>query len=152
MGLDEKTVALLPLASYRAGESVISAESKTARLLILKTGEVAILRDSIEIARVEEHGAVLGEISALLGLPHTADVRALKDSQFHVADAALLRKDPMILLHVATILAQRLLAADKGLVELTKQIETGQSPSVLRKTLKKVEEILSVGGGIAPGL
>jgi hypothetical protein len=52
----EKTVAQLPLASYRAGESVISAESKTARLLILKTGEVAILRDSIEIARVEEHG------------------------------------------------------------------------------------------------
>ena len=150
MGLDEKTVALLPLESYRAGESVISAESKTDRLLILKTGEVAILRDSIEIARVEEHGAVLGEISALLG--HTADVRALKDSQFHVADAALLRKDPMILLHVATILAQRLLAADKGLVELTKQIEAGQSPSVLRKTLKKVEEILSVGGDIAPGL
>ena len=57
-GLDEKTVALLPLATYRAGESVISAESKTDRLLILKTGEVAILRDSIEIARVEEHGAV----------------------------------------------------------------------------------------------
>jgi CRP-like cAMP-binding protein len=80
MALDEKTVALLPLAIYRAGESVISAESKTGRLLILKTGEVAILRDSIEIARVEEHGAVLGEISALLGLPHTADVRALNFS------------------------------------------------------------------------
>ena len=34
----------------------------------------------------------------------------------------------------------------RGLVELKKQIEAGQSPTVLRKTLEKVEEILRVGG------
>jgi hypothetical protein len=31
---------------------------------------------------------VFGELSVLLDQPHTADVRALEASQFHVADAA----------------------------------------------------------------
>ena len=37
-----------------------------------------------------EPGAVFGELSVLLDQPHTADVRARKASQFHVADAATL--------------------------------------------------------------
>ena len=82
-----KLLALLPLANYRAGETVLTAGSKSRRLLILKSGAVVIFKDSIEIARVEESGAVFGELSALLDQPHTADVRALEDSQFHVADA-----------------------------------------------------------------
>ena len=94
VGLDgapfEKKLAALPLVTYRAGETVLTAGSKTGQLLILKTGTVVILKDSIEIARVEEPGAVIGELSALLDRPHTADVRILEDSQFHVADAALL--------------------------------------------------------------
>jgi CRP/FNR family transcriptional regulator, cyclic AMP receptor protein len=52
---------------------------------------------------------VFGELSVLLDQPHTADVRALEVSQFHVADAAtILRVDPIALLYVATVLAQRL--------------------------------------------
>ena len=142
----EKILAVLPLATYRAGETIMTAGSKTGRLLILKRGAVVILKDSIEIARVEEPGAVLGEISALLDQPHTADVRAVEDSQFHVADAALLEKDPIAVLHVARILARRLVATDWGLVELKKQIQAGQSPSALSKMLEKIEEVLRVGG------
>ena len=40
--------------------------------------------------RVTEPGAVFGELSVLLDQPHTADVRAVTASQFHVADAASL--------------------------------------------------------------
>jgi CRP-like cAMP-binding protein len=44
---------------------------------------------------------VFGELSVLLDQPHTADVRALEASQFHVADAATtLRVDPIALLYV----------------------------------------------------
>jgi CRP/FNR family cyclic AMP-dependent transcriptional regulator len=57
-------------------------------LLILKEGAVAVVKEGVEIARVTEPGAVFGEISALLDQPHTADVRALEASQFHIADAA----------------------------------------------------------------
>jgi CRP-like cAMP-binding protein len=39
---------------------------------------------------VAEPGAVFGELSVLLDQPHTADVRALETSQFHIANATTL--------------------------------------------------------------
>ena len=59
-------------------------------MLFLKEGAVAVVRQGTQIAIVDEPGAVFGEISALRDRPHTADVRALKPSQFYIADAALL--------------------------------------------------------------
>src|SRR5690242_4540379 len=108
----EKLLAKLPVVTRVAGETVLRAGLKTDLLLILKKGTVVILRDRVEIARVGQVGAVLGELSALLGQPHTAEVRALEDSQFYVADAELLDKDPSMLRYVAKILAQRLVEAD----------------------------------------
>jgi CRP/FNR family transcriptional regulator, cyclic AMP receptor protein len=142
----EKTLVALPLASYRAGETVLKAGSKTGRLLFLKSGAVVILKDAMEIARVDEPGVVFGDLSALLDLPHTAEVRALKDSVFHVADAAMLGKDPTLMFHVARILARRLVATNRGLVELKKHLQAGQSPGALRKIFDRIEEMLSVSG------
>jgi CRP-like cAMP-binding protein len=138
----EKVLAILPLATYSAGEAVITAGSKSGRLLILKKGAVAILMGSTEIARVKEPGAVLGEISALLDRPHGADVRTLEDSEFYIADATLLRKDAIAVFQVARILAQRLVAADEGLVELKNQLQAGHSPKALSKLIGKIEGLL----------
>src|SRR5262249_44129999 len=105
-----------PFHSRRTRPARLSAASTTGRLLILKEGKVAVEKEGIEIARVTERGAVFGELSELLDQPHTADVRALEASQFHVADAAtILRIDPIALLYVATVLAQRLDSANKAL-------------------------------------
>jgi CRP-like cAMP-binding protein len=119
----QRKLATLPVVTYQAGETVLSAASTTGRLLILKEGEVAVVKEGLEIARVTEPGAVFGELSVLLDQPHTADVRALEASQFHVADAAtLLKGDPIALLYVATVLAQRLDSANRGLLELKRQV------------------------------
>ena len=119
MAVFQRKLATLPLETYQAGETVLSAASTTGRLLILKKGAVAVVKEGVEIARVTEPGAVFGELSVLLDQPHTADVRALEVSQFHVADAAtILRVDPIALLYVATVLAQRLDSANRGLLEL----------------------------------
>src|SRR6516165_5533623 len=81
----QNSLASLPLVTYQPGETVIVAGSKTERLLILKTGAVAVVKDDTEIAHVAEPGAVFGELSVLLDQPHTADVRALEASQFYIA-------------------------------------------------------------------
>ena len=102
----QNSLANLPLVTYQPGETVIVDGSKTGRLMILKKGNVAILKENTEIARVAEPGAVFGELSILLDQPHTADVRALETSQFHVANAtALLAQNPIAVLYVATTLA-----------------------------------------------
>jgi CRP/FNR family transcriptional regulator, cyclic AMP receptor protein len=106
----------LPLATYRADEVVLAAGSTTGRLLFLKAGAVAVVRQGTPIAIVDEPGAVFGEISALLDRPHTADVRALKPSQFYIADADLLGHSAAALFYVAGVLAQRLDRANQALV------------------------------------
>jgi CRP-like cAMP-binding protein len=138
-----KTLAALPTLTHRAGETVLSTGSKTGQLLILKRGAVVILKDSVEIARVAEPGAVLGELSTLLEEPHTADVRTVEESEFYIADANLLLKDPTVLLYIATIMAGRLVAADSSLVQAKKQLHAGQTTPSLGEMLNKFEEIFS---------
>ena len=115
---DVDVFATLPLVTYQPGEVILAEGSKTGRLWILRKGAVAVVRQGVEIAKVAEPGAVFGDISALLDTPHTADVRALEISVFHVADAAVSLQDPTVLVHVARILAQRLNGANQALIEL----------------------------------
>jgi hypothetical protein len=68
-------------------------------------------------------------------------------SQFHVADAAsLLARDPISVLYVATVLAQRLDSANRALVLLKSQLQDGQPHSVVAKTVEKMEELLAASG------
>jgi len=143
----QKRLAALPLATYQAGETVFAAGSRTGRLLILRKGAVAVLKEGVEIATVTEPGAVFGELSVLLDQPHMADVRALEASQFHVADAAtLLRVDPIALLYVATVLARRLDDANQALIELRRQVQASQPRSVIEQTVEKMEGLLGASG------
>ena len=143
----QKTIAALPLATYQAGETVITASSKTGRLLILRQGAVAVVKDGVDIAKVTEPGAVFGELSVLLGQPHTADVRALEVSQFHVADAATqFMQDPIVLLYIAAVMARRLDAANQALIELKRQVQAGEPGTVIGKTVEKMEGLLGASG------
>ena len=142
----QERLGALPLTNYKAGETVLFTGSTSGRLVILKTGKVSVVKDDIQIAEVAQPGAVFGELSALLDQPHEADVFALEASQFHVADAeALLKEDPVALLYVAAVLARRLDSANRTLVELKTQVQTGQPGSEIGRTIQKMERLLSPG-------
>jgi CRP/FNR family transcriptional regulator, cyclic AMP receptor protein len=142
----QNSLANLPLVTYQPGETVIADGSKTGRLLILKKGNVVIVKDDTEIAKVAEPGAVFGELSVLLDQPHTADVHALETSQFHIANATtLLAQNPIAVLYVATVLAHRLDGANHALVQLKNQLQTGEAHSVVAKTVSRIESLLVVG-------
>ena len=149
----EDIFARLPLTTYRAGETVLAAGSKSGKLFILKSGAVVVLKDSVELARVDEPGSVFGELSALLDLPHTADVRALEPSEFRVAPVELLEEDPVALMYVSAILALRLNLANQAVVELKSQIQLHHMiRSSIGKAVKKLEDLLSATGVYAPGI
>ena len=104
----QKCIAALPVMTYQVGETVVVDGSRTAWLLILKKGAVAILKEDVEIAKVTEPGAVFGELSVLLDQPNKMDVRALETTQFYVADAGVLLRQNPIAAHVAMALARQL--------------------------------------------
>ena len=108
----------LPLEVHQPGSTVLAAGATTGKLLVLKEGAVEIRLDGVRIAEVDDPGAVFGEVGLLLGQPHTADVLALQPSTFHVADGrTFLRVNPTAALYVAMVLAHRLNAVNRYLVE-----------------------------------
>ena len=118
---------------------MLTAGSKTGRLLFLKSGAVEVIKDGVQIANVSAPGSVFGDQAVLLDQPHTADVRTLEQSEFYVADApAMFTGDPTVALYVAAILARRLDTANRSLIEVKHQLQTGESLSVIGKTVEKV--------------
>jgi CRP/FNR family transcriptional regulator, cyclic AMP receptor protein len=138
----------LPVSVFQPGDVVLAAGSTTGRLFILRHGAVEIFRDGIQIARVSETGTVFGELAALLEKPHTADVRAIERSEFHVADAeTLLAANPTAALFLAKLLARRLDSANTALLEVKRQVETSKPHEIIAKSVAKVEEVLNSADG-----
>jgi len=143
----ESRLAALPVVKHRAREVVLTAGAKTGELLFLKSGTVEVVKDGVQIASVNAPCSVFGEQAVLLDQPHTADVRTLEQTEFYVADAStILTTDPTVALYVAAILARRLDNANRWLVGVKRQLQTGEPPSVIGKAVEKVEELLSYGG------
>jgi len=156
IALFQRKLGGFPIATYQAGETVIAAAATTGRLLILRTGAVAVLRDGLEIATVREPGAVFGELSVLLDQPHSADVRALEVSQFYVADAATLRAIlTAAALSFLGLGAQppspewgAMLSEGRNFLRVAwwMTIEAGRPRSVVEKTAEEIEGLLGASG------
>ncbi len=146
----QKRCAGLSMVRHQAGETVLTAGSKTGHLLVLMSGSVEVVKNGAQIAKVSAPGAVFGELAVLLDQAHTADVRTLEESDFYVANAAtLLAHDAAVPLYVAAVLAQRLDQANRALVELKRQLQAGAPGSVIGTTVEKVERLLRPGGDLA---
>jgi len=142
--VSQQGLAAPSIATYWAGDTVVSAAS----LMILNNGAVTVVKEGVEIVKVTEPGAVFGELSALLGLPHTANVHALEDLEFHVVGtAASLVQDPIALTYAATVAECREGSANRAEVELKRQVEDRQLNSITCKTIDKAEELLGASGG-----
>lgn len=109
---------------FNAGDEIIKEGQKHDQLFILSSGKVEVVKEGIQIAVVDQVGAVFGEISALLKTPHNATVKALTECKFYVIPEAsrYLEQNPRVTLAIARILAQRLFAIDEKFADLKKKL------------------------------
>jgi CRP/FNR family transcriptional regulator, cyclic AMP receptor protein len=114
-----------PLRWYEVGEVVIEQGSETNRLFVLKDGAVEIVKNGVTVAHAAEPGAVFGELSIFLGGGHTATVRALRRSAFHLVanPRQFLEEHSAVCLAVCEMLAHRLDALNHYLVDVKRQYQ-----------------------------
>lgn len=118
-------VANLPTRNFSPGEVIMAQDSPSGPLFVLVEGEVEILREDVRVAKTSLPGAVFGEMSVLLGCAHTATVRALQPCRFAVIEdpRRFMCESAEASFHVATLLANRLDALNKYLVDVKHQYE-----------------------------
>ncbi|MFO1036621.1 MAG: cyclic nucleotide-binding domain-containing protein [Geminicoccaceae bacterium] len=116
-------IAELPLHEYAAGQILLRAGTRSGKLLFLERGQIAVVRNGVQVTRVRHPGAVFGEMSLLLEGPHTADVVAVDAvacREVHDAKDFLL-DHPEMMAFVAAVLAHRLDAVTRYLVDVKAQ-------------------------------
>jgi CRP-like cAMP-binding protein len=113
----------LPRVEFAAGEHLLVDGEPASALYVLVDGSLRVEKDGVLVARVDQPGACVGEMSLLLGVAATADVIA--DERCVVArldDApARLEADPQLPLALARLLAARLQVMTTYLADLKRQ-------------------------------
>lgn len=114
-----------PEQQLAAGTVLLVEGESSGRLFVLKEGTIEVVRSDTVIAVVTAPGAFFGEMSGLLGKPHSATVRATSPAVVYAfaESGAFLRSHPEIAYGVARLLAQRLHAATTYLVDIKRQFE-----------------------------
>jgi CRP/FNR family transcriptional regulator, cyclic AMP receptor protein len=128
----------LPKRDFGAGETIIAQDTTTGMLFFLIEGEVEVSKDDVTLAEISEPGSVFGEMSALLGTSHRASVRAVTSSSFYVVEHGrrFLEIHPIVAMHVSEVLARRLDALNKYLVDVRQQFEGHDHLSMVDEVLE----------------
>jgi CRP/FNR family cyclic AMP-dependent transcriptional regulator len=115
----------VPVASFEPGDVLLADGKKSGRLYVLIEGQVEILKRDFQINIVSDPGAIFGEISVLLDIPHMATVRALTPCRAHIIDGGeeFLRSHKEIAYDLSKLLAQRLHGITAYLADLKSQFE-----------------------------
>jgi CRP/FNR family cyclic AMP-dependent transcriptional regulator len=113
----------LPLQLVADGTVLLAEGQNTGHVYVLAQGRIEVLRGDTQVTILDEPGSLVGEMSVLLGAPHTATARAMGDAKVHVIEngAAFFSSHPELSWLVARLLAVRLNAATTYLVDVKRQ-------------------------------
>jgi CRP-like cAMP-binding protein len=119
----------IPLRLFEPGAPLLIEGQKSGLLFVLLEGDVEIVKGDFQINIVSDPGAIFGEISVLLDLPHMATVRALSQCRAHeIRDGnEFLGAHPEIAHHLAQLLARRLHGVSTYLVDLKQQFASQEN-------------------------
>jgi CRP-like cAMP-binding protein len=130
-----------PTQDFKRGEVLMTQGEPGSDLFVLESGKLVVERDGVPIATIEAYDSLVGEMAVLLGKPHSATVRAEKDSRVRVVKDAIrvLQSQPELALKVATLVTERLDATSAQLAKLSqsgdKPVEKASAAGLLRTLL-----------------
>ena len=122
--------AHLPEVRMAPGEIVVREGGTAGALWVLVSGSLQVRKGSVVVTTIARPGALIGEVSALLGTAYSATVEAIEPTVLrHAVDGqALLASDPRITRLVAIGLAERLNFVTTYLADLKHQY--GDAPGL----------------------
>jgi CRP/FNR family transcriptional regulator, cyclic AMP receptor protein len=128
----------LPQVELAPGEPLVREGGPAGAIWVLVSGALQVRKGGVVVNTIDRPGALIGEVSALLGTAYTATVEATAPCVLrHAADGqALLASDPAITRLVAVGLAERLNFVTTYLADLKHQY--GEAPG-----LAMVADVLS---------
>ena len=142
----------LEIISFPAGATLLEEGKKTNLIYILINGRLEIIKNITPVAIINEPGAVVGEMSVLLDIPHTALVKAVSEVKAYRIDNGTdyFKSNAELSWHIAKILAQRLNAATTYLADLSKQYANSGNhlemvSEVLESLMSQQEKIYTPG-------
>lgn len=148
----------LPVIDFQPGDVLLAEGARTGRLYVLLDGTVEIVKGDFQINLVSDRGAVLGEMSVVLDMPHMATVRAVTAGRARVSDGAdaYLAAHPELSYLLAQVLAQRLHGVTTYLVDLKRQFEDehshlGMVDEILESLVHQQRTEFSAGSDRDPG-
>jgi CRP-like cAMP-binding protein len=133
--------AHLPEIELAAGETVIREGGAGGSIWVLVSGSLRVRKGDVEVNTITNPGALIGEMSVLLDIDHSATVEATQPSILrHAADGHDLLADPAITKLVAVGLAERLSFVTTYLADLTQQYAGVPGLSMVSDVLSRLEQ------------
>lgn len=129
-----------PIMELEIGDVLITQGEMGSDLYVLEAGQLAVERDGVKIATIDQHDSLIGEMGLLLHKPHSATVRAETNSKVRVvADAMrVLERHPDITLRLAGLLSHRLDETSGLVSELSRQVSGTAEKTLIGKILSSL--------------
>jgi CRP/FNR family cyclic AMP-dependent transcriptional regulator len=131
----------LPARNVAVGESLIEEGVRNDNMFVLESGRFEVIKDGVPLARIEDAGMLMGEISVVLGSAPTATGVAIEPSSVRVienATAATLSQ-PDLVFAVAQTLARRLASLTAYVADVRRQYkETDTHLGVLDRVVSQL--------------
>jgi CRP/FNR family transcriptional regulator, cyclic AMP receptor protein len=133
--------AHLPEVELGPGHLVVQEGGSGGAIWVLVSGALQVRKGEIAVNTITQPGAMVGEISMLLGIDHGATVEATAPSRLrYAADGHALLRDPAVITLVAVGLAERLNYVTSYLADLKFQYAEAPGLSMVSDVLTRLAQ------------
>ena len=132
----------LPEVAFDPGDIVISEGGDAGGIWVLMSGKLLVRKGDVPVNTIDQPGAIVGEISLLLGHSHGATIEATEPTRARYASdgGALLSGEPEITRLIAVGLAERLNFVTAYLADLKHQYGDAPGLSMVDSVLTRLAQ------------